>query len=212
KDCGLDRSNGTAVFETGARALLWRRLGALDRGMIGTVRLNPAAYRDRIDAFLRTDADRRDIDRVDELRGYAVIDFDDGESATHAGIDAEDSHGTPLLEFWLVRLRDCFGELACVLDVFFGARLYFLLAVFRGAYAEGHRMDGKDGGKLERVFRRMFRRIELSQHTLDRANFFGVAVSVADAFAGKRACDCGQRRGDMVEKILHGNDTQFGGG
>jgi hypothetical protein len=84
------------------------------------------------------------------------------------------------------------------------------LAIFRGAYAEGHRMDGKDGGKQERVFRRMFRRIELS-HTLDRANFFGVAVSVADAFAGKRACDCGQRRGDMVEKILHGNDTQFGG-
>jgi hypothetical protein len=73
KDCGLDRSNGTAVFETGARALLWHRLGALDRGMIGTVRLNPAAHRDRIDAFLRTDADRRDIDRVrraSELRRY----------------------------------------------------------------------------------------------------------------------------------------------
>ena len=139
----------------------------------------------------------------DELRCYAVIDFDDGESATHAGIDAEDSHGMPLLEFWLVRLRDCFGELACVLDVFFGARLYFPLAIFRGAYAEGHRMDGKDSGKQERVFRRMFRRIELSQHTLDHANFFGVA--------DKRACDCGQRRGDMVEKILHGNDTQFGG-
>jgi hypothetical protein len=32
-------------------------------------------------------------------------------------------------------------------------------------------------------------------------------VSVADVFAGKRSCDCGQRRGDMVEKILHGNDT-----
>src|SRR5215471_3128386 len=60
---------------------------------------------------------------VDELRCNAVIDFDDGESATHAGIDAGDSHGTTLLELWLARLRDCFGELACVLDVFFDARV-----------------------------------------------------------------------------------------
>jgi len=82
-----------------------------------------SAHRDRIDALLRTDADRLDIDRVRRASVYAVIDFDDAESATHAGIDAEDSHGTTLLEFWLARLRDCFGELACVLDVFFGARV-----------------------------------------------------------------------------------------
>src|SRR5262249_62240020 len=46
---------------------------------------------DHVHALLRTDADCRDIDDVDDLRRYAIGGADDGESAVDAGIDADDA-------------------------------------------------------------------------------------------------------------------------
>jgi hypothetical protein len=92
KDCGLDRSNGTAVFETGARALLWHRLGAFDRSMIGTMRFNPVAHCNCINALLGCGTRCWDVDSVNELWTRAIVDFHSGESTNGAGIDAKDLH------------------------------------------------------------------------------------------------------------------------
>src|SRR6266536_786998 len=53
----LKRAGSAAVLEAAGSALLGHRLGALDPGAIGAVRLNPGTQREHVDTFLRTGAD-----------------------------------------------------------------------------------------------------------------------------------------------------------
>jgi hypothetical protein len=93
----LERTGGAAIFETARGALLRHRLGALDPGAIGVVRLNPSAQRKHVDALLRAGTDGRDIDRVDELRRGAVVELDDGKTAMNTRVDAQNSDHVLLL-------------------------------------------------------------------------------------------------------------------
>src|SRR5262249_4940202 len=83
-------------LEAARGALLGHRLGALNPGVIGTVRLNPGAQREHVDAFLRAGANSRNVDRIDKPWRRAVLELDNGEAAVDSGIKAEDSHDAPL--------------------------------------------------------------------------------------------------------------------
>src|SRR6516165_7481336 len=69
-------------FETRRCTFPGHRLAALDHGMVRPVCLNPGAQRQNIDALFRFDADEGKVDRVNELRCDAVVNLDDGASAT----------------------------------------------------------------------------------------------------------------------------------
>jgi hypothetical protein len=91
----LERAGSAAIFEAGASALLGHRLGALDRGVIRTMRLNPGAQCEHVDALFGASADGGNIHRVDKLRGRSVVELDNGKAAMNTRVDAKDSHDAP---------------------------------------------------------------------------------------------------------------------
>ena len=61
---------------------------AFDQSTDWFVPINEVANGGDVDALFGTDADDRNVDRIDELRRGAVGDLDDSQSAADAWIDA----------------------------------------------------------------------------------------------------------------------------
>ena len=78
RDRRFDGADGAPVFETAAAALFRHCLSAFYEGVLDVVLADPRANCDRIDALFGVRADDRNVDRLDQPRGYAVLDGDDG--------------------------------------------------------------------------------------------------------------------------------------
>ena len=86
----FDRANRPSVLETRRRPLLRHRLRALNQGADWLVPIDEVANGDDVDPLFGAGADHRNVDRLDQSRGCAVLDGDDGQSAVNTGIDAQD--------------------------------------------------------------------------------------------------------------------------
>ena len=58
------------------------------KARIGCVPIDEVADGDDVDALFGAGADDRNVDRLDQPRGCAVLDGDDGQPAANTGIDA----------------------------------------------------------------------------------------------------------------------------
>ena len=86
-DGRFDGAGRAAVFETGAGALFWHRLRALDESVLRLMGHDPGAERERIDTLLRAGAGGRYVDRFEQRRRGTVVDLDDRETTMHSRID-----------------------------------------------------------------------------------------------------------------------------
>jgi hypothetical protein len=73
-------------------ALFRHRLRAFNDGVTRRVRPNPRTQRYGVDTFLCADAGDRNVDRVEQLRRFALADSDNGAAAVNPRIDTEDFH------------------------------------------------------------------------------------------------------------------------
>ena len=87
-DCCFDRTDRAPVFEATARPLLRHGLSAFNQSVGWFVSINEVADGGDIDALFSANSDRRDIDGIDQLRCRTVVNFNDSEATTNAGIDA----------------------------------------------------------------------------------------------------------------------------
>jgi hypothetical protein len=65
-------------------------LTAFDESVLWAVLENPFLDHVNVDAFLRSSADRRNVDGGDDAGAYVPIDLDERESAADAGINTQD--------------------------------------------------------------------------------------------------------------------------
>ena len=85
----FERPRSAAVFKATARPLLRHGLRPFNERVLRRMRYDPGADGENIDTFLRTDTSDRNVNRVVKLRRGAVVDTDDCEAATNAGIYTE---------------------------------------------------------------------------------------------------------------------------
>ena len=91
-DHGFEAAAGAAIFEARRCPLFGHCLSALDQRDLRLVRHDPRAHGDSVDALFRFDADRRDIDCINQPWSGAIDELDDREATVHSRIDAEDFH------------------------------------------------------------------------------------------------------------------------